>query len=66
MMYNPYWGYLPTTNTTNWAGGIAGPDIISTWDTDSTNSPTLSNFGDIYNYNPIGAMEGGRVPVKFK
>jgi RHS repeat-associated protein len=23
-MYNRYWGYLPTTNTTNWAGGLAG------------------------------------------
>jgi len=64
--FNSYWGYLPTTNTTNWAGGVAGPNIISTWDTDSTNSPTLSNFGNIYNYNPIGAMEGGRVPVALK
>ena len=24
MRYNPYWGYIPTTMTTNWAGGIAG------------------------------------------
>jgi RHS repeat-associated protein len=61
-LYNPYWGYLPTTNTMNWAGGRAGPNVISTWQTDSTNSPTLSNFGDIYNFNPIGAMEPGIGP----
>jgi hypothetical protein len=24
-MNNPYWGYLPTTVTTNFAGGIARP-----------------------------------------
>src|SRR4029077_9751779 len=35
-MNNPYWGYLPTTNTTNWAGGIAGlPGGGSPWDLDN-------------------------------
>jgi RHS repeat-associated protein len=58
-MFNPYWGYLPTTSTTNWAGGIAGPNILSPWEIDSTNSPTLSNFGDITVGMGIGAMEPG-------
>jgi RHS repeat-associated protein len=34
MLDNPYWGYLPTTITTNWAGGKAGlPGGGSPWGT---------------------------------
>ncbi len=60
--FNSYWGYLPTTNTMNWAGGLAGPNVISTWDTDSTNSPTLSNFGNITIGMGMPIMEPGIGP----
>jgi RHS repeat-associated protein len=68
-MFNPYWGYLPTTFTSNFAGGKAGlPGGGSPWDLSNQMGglDPMSAFGHIYEYNPIGAMEGGRVPVKFK
>jgi hypothetical protein len=60
MMYNPYWGYLPTTFTTNWAGGRAGlPAGGSPWNLSNQMGglDPISAFPDIYNYNPVGAME---------
>ena len=35
--FNHYWGYLPTTFTTNWAGGIAMPNgnSASPWNLDN-------------------------------
>ncbi len=61
--FNRYWGYLPSTRTTNFAGGIAGLRYGggSSWDLRNQMDgldPT-SAFGHIYEGNPVGNMEPG-------
>jgi hypothetical protein len=53
-VYNPFWGYLPTTNTTNWAGGIAGLNRLG-----GGGSPwNLSNQRGGINWTPGGVTIG--------
>ena len=65
MRNNPYWGYLPSTFTTNFAGGIAGLNYGGS-PHDLRNQmggiDPFAGIGNIYNYNPIGAMEPGIGP----
>jgi RHS repeat-associated protein len=87
--YNPYYGYLSTSPTTNFAGGLAmrggwhsppgGPNfgvytptggpiqgsIFGPGNFYSGLDPNAA-FGHIYEGNPIGAGEGGRVPKEWR
>lgn len=87
--YNPYYGYLSTSPTVNFAGGIAMPggwhspaggpnfgvytptggsiqgSIFGTGNWYSGLDPNAA-FGHIYEGNPTGAGEGGRVPKEWR
>jgi RHS repeat-associated protein len=68
MMNNPYWGYLPTTNTTNWAGGIAGlPSGGSPWDLDNQQGGVdpFANVGSTWGEGFRPADEPGMGPGCF-
>jgi RHS repeat-associated protein len=60
--FNPYWGYLPTTFTTNFAGGIAGLDFGggSPWDLRNQQSVGgTPNFAPPYGGNIVVGGEPG-------
>ena len=64
-IHNPYWGYLPTTNTTNWAGGTAGLPFGggSPWDRRNQQSTSgTPNFALPYGGDIIAGGEPGIAP----